>query len=71
MIGLGTQDTLDFAQAFVNDFELTIDMVWDESFESWNELGIRSQPSSVLIGIDGEVLGAWGGINEADVLSLI
>jgi len=50
---------------------MTMDMVWDPSFDSWTELGIRSQPSSVLLDADGRVLGAWGGVDEDAVLSLI
>ena len=46
-------------------------MYWDETFESWNEFGIRGQPAAALLSADGEVLGGWlGGIPEGEVLRL-
>lgn len=47
-------------------------MLWDPSFESWLELGIRSQPAAILFAADGTVLGSWSGpFDEAAVLELI
>ncbi len=47
-------------------------MLWDESFKSWQTLGISSQPAAVLLSPDGTVLGSWqGGIPEDEVLQLI
>lgn len=47
-------------------------MLWDESFESWLELGIRSQPAAILFAADGARLGDWSGpFDEAEVLRLI
>lgn len=34
MIGLGTQDSMDEAYDFVERFDLTFTMLWDETFES-------------------------------------
>ena len=51
-------------------------MLWDESFESWIELGIRGQPAAILFAADGARLGAWvgawvGPFDENEVLQLI
>lgn len=47
-------------------------MFWDESFESWLELGIRGQPAAILFAADGARLGDWSGpFDEDEVLQLI
>jgi hypothetical protein len=47
-------------------------MYWDESFESWDQLGLASQPAAALFAADGTPLGAWlGRIPETEVLQLI
>lgn len=47
-------------------------MLWDETFESWAQLGVASQPTIALFSADGQLLGAWsGGIPEDEVLRLI
>lgn len=46
-------------------------MYWDETFETWAEFGIASQPAAVLLAGDGEVLGGWlGGFPETEILAL-
>jgi hypothetical protein len=46
-------------------------MYWDETFQSWQEFGIRSQPAAALLAPDGEVIGAWlGAFPENEVLRL-
>lgn len=47
-------------------------MLWDESFQSWVELGIRGQPSAILYAAEGTPLQDWiGPFEEAEVLRLI
>jgi hypothetical protein len=49
-------------------------MLWDNSFESWRQLGIRSQPSAVLVSADGRELGRWQGRiddKENEILQLL
>lgn len=71
MIGLGTQDSLGQAQDFVNDYNLTIEMLWDPTFQTWAEFGISSQPAAVLVDRSGDVIKTWrGAIRESEVLSL-
>ena len=72
MVGLGTQDSLDEAKEFSDDHGTTsFTMLWDESFETWLEIGITSQPSAVLLAADGEPLGGWiGPYPEDEVLRL-
>ena len=57
IVGLGGQDSLDFANSFV---ELTgtadLNMVWDPSFNSWREFGVRSQPYWILFDANGELV---------------
>ncbi len=46
-------------------------MLWDESFETWLEIGVTSQPSAVLIAADGEPIAGWiGPYPEDEVLRL-
>ena len=73
MVGLGTQDDLEYAQEFVGTTgTVSFPMLWDPSFESWIHFGIRGQPAGVLLDADGMVLGQWGGpIPEDDVLEVL
>lgn len=74
MIGLGTQDGYDKAQAFVARHGLTFRMLWDRGFESWNAFGIQGQPASILVSTDGRELKRWIGVlsddERAEVLRL-
>jgi len=46
-------------------------MLWDESYVSWNVLGISSQPAAVLFAADGTPITGWiGPFPEDDVLTL-
>lgn len=36
-------------------------MLWDESFQSWMEIGVTSQPSALLLAPDGTPLQGWIG----------
>ncbi len=73
MIGVGTQDDLDYANEFVaTTGTVSFPMVWDATFESWLQLGITGQPAGMLATADGTLIGQWrGGIPEADVLDAI
>lgn len=71
-MGLGTQDDARQAAAFVDRYELTHTMLWDESFESWLELGVRGQPAGMLFAADGTLLDRWSGpIPEDEVLQTL
>lgn len=70
-MGLGTQDDLELARDFVAKGGITFTMLWDESFESWQALGVRGQPAGILFGADGTELSRWQGlIDEDEVLQL-
>ncbi len=46
-------------------------MLWDESFQSWIELGITGQPAAVFVSPDGELITGWfGAFPEDEVLDL-
>ncbi len=46
-------------------------MLWDESFESWQVIGVRSQPTAGMLSPDGEPLAGWLGMfPEDEVLEL-
>jgi hypothetical protein len=46
-------------------------MLWDESFQSWIELGVSSQPTAVLLAPDGSIITGWiGAFPEDTVLEL-
>ena len=71
MVGLGTQDTLEEAEAFVSDTGVTIRMLWDATYQSWAELGVSLQPSAMLLSPDGRLVEQWlGRIPETEVLAL-
>jgi hypothetical protein len=72
VIGLGTQDDTDQARDFVaRGGTYSFPMYWDETFESWEVFGIRSQPAAAMLSPDGEILAGWlGGFDEAEVLRL-
>ena len=72
VVGLGTQDTLGDAEDFVVDYGTrSFTMLWDESFETWQAIGITSQPSAVLLAADGEPITGWiGPFPQDEVLRL-
>ena len=72
MVGLGTQDSLSDAEDFVENFgTASFTMLWDESFETWIEIGITSQPSAVLLAADGTPITGWiGPFPDDEVLRL-
>ena len=72
MIGLGTQDDTDMAVDFVeHGGTYSFPMYWDETFVSWEQFGIRSQPAAAMLSPDGDVLAGWlGAFDEAEVLRL-
>ena len=46
-------------------------MLWDESFQSWQALGVTGQPAAVLFAADGTPITTWfGAFPEDEVLSL-
>jgi len=61
------------AHYFLDHFgPFSFPMYWDETFESWTQLGLASQPAVALFAADGTTLGAWlGRIPEDKVLELI
>ena len=50
MIGVGCQDNFSLALSFVTDFGVTTPtMVWDRSFTTWSQYGIRTNRSMILL----------------------
>ncbi|WP_395080904.1 TlpA family protein disulfide reductase, partial [Ilumatobacter sp.] len=72
VIGLGTQDSLGQAEDFVEDYGTeSFTMLWDESFLSWQALGVTSQPAAVMFAADGTPITGWiGAFPEDEVLRL-
>lgn len=71
MVGVGTQDTFPEAQAFHDKYDITFDLLWDQSFETWNAFGVTSQPAAVLVSTDGTIIRGWqGAFPEDDVVRL-
>lgn len=70
MIGLGTQQGLEDARSFYNDYgPFTFPLLWDESGESWAQIGISVQPGVAIYRADGTLLEKWyGGLERADAL---
>lgn len=73
LVGLGTQDSLDYAVSFVEATGTrSFPMLWDPSFESWVHFGVPGQPAGVLLDADGFVIDGWlGPIPEDRVLDTI
>lgn len=71
VIGLGAQDDLELAQVFVEITGVSaFPMLWDESFDSWAELGVASQPAWALFTPEGGYVEAsYGAIDTAGVLA--
>jgi thioredoxin-like negative regulator of GroEL len=43
-------------------------MLWDESFISWQVIGITSQPSAVMLAPDGTPIDGWVGMYPEDTV---
>ncbi|MCB0994642.1 MAG: hypothetical protein KDB21_06110 [Acidimicrobiales bacterium] len=72
-MGLGTQDSLDDAFAFVDNYGTSsFPMLWDPTFDSWAALGITGQPAGMLFDREGALVARWSGpIPEGEVLDLV
>ena len=69
MIGVGTQDDLARAEAFVRDYgTASFTMLWDETFVTWNALGVSSSPTAGLFAADGTFIAGWVGPVPEDVV---
>ena len=66
------QDSLGQAEDFVANYGTeSFTMLWDQSFESWQVLGVTSQPTAVLFAADGTPITGWiGQFPQDDVLRL-
>ncbi len=72
MVGLGAQDSYGEALDFVEKYGTTsFRMLYDESFESWSQLGVRGQPVAILFDTNGRGQTIWyGPFNQTEVLDL-
>lgn len=72
MVGIGTQDDLDFARDFKADTGVeSYPLLWSESSESWAAFGVTSQPYLVLLR-DGQILERWpGGASTTEIEAAI
>ena len=72
MVGLGSEDSLAGARGFVNETGVReLRMLWDESGQAWDELGIQSRPMAVLFDREGRLQKRWYGIyDEREALEL-
>ncbi len=62
MVGIGTQDTLKDAKAFVARNKVTtVRMYWDSSFDSWDYFGVAGQPAAILLDKNGTPVKTWSG----------
>lgn len=72
MVGLGGKDSYGEALDFVEKYGTkSFRMLYDESFESWTQLGVRNQPVAILFDTAGRGQTIWyGPFSEAEVLEL-
>lgn len=70
--GLGSEDSLAGAREFVAETGVrSLPMLWDESGQAWEELGIRSRPTAMLFDRRGRLQKQWHGIfDEREALEL-
>jgi hypothetical protein len=62
VVGLGTQKSHGDAEDFTKtDGARSFTMLWDESFETWQTIGITSQPSALLLTAEGDPITGWVG----------
>lgn len=61
------------AETFVDTFGTTsFPMLWDSTFQSWTELGIRGQPAAMMLTPNGGLIERWSGaIPESTVLNFV
>ena len=75
VLGLGAQDSLQFANDFVERVGLgdsDITLVWDPSFDSWRQFGIRTQPYWILFDAQGnEVTSRPGAVDLVAVQTVL
>jgi thioredoxin-related protein len=65
VVGMGAQDSLSFANEFVASTGASgpnITMIWDETFATWQALGIRSQPYWILYDDQGNEITSRPGV---------
>ncbi len=63
VVGLGTQDNLEFAEEFISTTGTsTLPMYWEDGgFDSWSFYGVRGQPAAILVTADGTIIDGWSG----------
>ncbi len=67
VIGLGTQDSYQQALDFVDQHDTrSFTMLWDESFVSWQVIGVSSQPAALMLAPDGTPIDGWLGMFPID-----
>lgn len=67
IVGIGTQDSLELAESFVESTGTTsLTMLWDQSFETWRYYGVQAQPAALLVRADGEPIQSWLGAFDVD-----
>jgi len=71
IIGLGTQDSLSYAENFVSSTGTTFTMLWDSSGASWRALGIFGQPSVIVMDRYGRETNRRGRVSESWLLDAV
>ena len=61
IVGIGTQDGFGEAFKFHQKYNISFPLLWDEGFETWNQLGVSSQPKAFLYSGDGTLVQKWSG----------
>ncbi len=69
VIGMGAQDSLGQALDFVDDHDTrSFTMIWDGSFQSWQQFDVFSQPQAILLAPDGTIIDGWSGMFPIDTV---
>ena len=74
VVGMGSQDSLGEANEFVDTTGAVgdnITMVWDESFGTWRDLGIRSQPYWILYDAQGNEITSRPGVVDIEAVQAV
>lgn len=72
MVGIGTQDDLEFARDFRADTGVeSYPLLWSDSSESWAAFGVTAQPYLILLR-DGRIVERWpGGASTEEIEAAI
>ncbi len=68
---MGGLDSLDYAEEFQSSTGVTFELYWDETRDTWSELGVGSQHTVVVFDRTGKQLNTWRGFDGQRILDAL